>query len=96
MAMPIVSSMGSDEKLTKRAMPLPSLPCRCQLQAGRCSESPGPQWIRSPSISVQARPATQNIMASQEWRCTVLTVPGSISWAVASMARVGRSPSAPT
>ncbi len=94
--MPIVSSIGSEEKVRNRAVPLPSLPCRCQLQAGRCSESPGPQWIRVPSTSVQASPATQNTIASHEWRCTVLTVPGSISCAVASIDRVGRPPSAPT
>jgi hypothetical protein len=93
--MPIVSSIGSEEKVRYRAISWPSLPWRCQLQAGRWRESPGPHSIRCPSISVQACPATQNIIASQECRWTVLPTPGSISWAVASMARVGRPPSAP-
>ena len=41
---------------------------RCQVQAGRCSESPGSHSNRSPSISVQPHPATTKSMASQECR----------------------------
>nr|WP_197946744.1 hypothetical protein [Phytohabitans suffuscus] len=74
----------------------PSLPERCQAQAGMCSESPGPQPIRSPSISVQPQPATTNTIASHECRWTVVATPGSNSCASASMVRVGRSPSVPT
>ena len=94
--MPIVSSMGSLEKLRKRPVSVPSLPCRCQAQAGRWSESPGPHSMRSPSISVQPQPPTTKSIASQEWRWTVEVTPGSISWTRASMERVGRSASAPT
>ena len=94
--MPIVSSMGSEEKVRNRAVPLPSLPWRCQLQAGQVQRVPRAPVDPLPSISVHASPATQNTIASHEWRCTVLTAPGSISCAVASIDRVGRPPSAPT
>jgi len=86
--MPMVSSSGSLE--TSRTAPFasPSLPGRCQAQDGD-EANPRPQSIRSPSISVQPRPATTRTIASQECLCTVETNTGSISCARASIERWG-------